>query len=161
MTRSFILAAAAALALTAPATADTTADDLTLAERAALQSALASDDRAQVRAIRAGNSGIGSNVALSSKNDPTAVARAEAAALNAARQDDARAQVDFIEDGGFRSGARTSAANGAPSGNAALAATAGVEPGVYSTAELSALISAQAGDDRQRVRFILDGGMRN
>jgi hypothetical protein len=162
MTRTFILAAAAsaaaALSLTAPAVAQ---DGLSLAERAALQSALSSDDHIQARAIRQGATGIGSTVALSSKNDPSAIARAEAAALRSARSSDDHKQAAFIEDGGLRQGARTSAATAAPSDNAALAAVAGVEPGVYSTAELSALIAARNDDDHTRVRFILNGGLRD
>jgi hypothetical protein len=64
----------------------------------------------------------------------------------------------FVRDGGGEVVSSQSPFGDAQPRNAQLAAAAGVEPGVYSTAELMRMIAALEENDPQTYRFARDGG---
>ncbi len=79
--------------------------------------------------------------------DAGSYSTAELVALRSAMENDNQAAANFILNGGAD---RTAS----DIGSAQLAASVGVEPGVYTTAELVALKSAMDSDDQSAVRFI-------
>lgn len=158
MKRTILLATAAAAGLGLAGSALAQSNYLTDAEMAALESALDSDNRAQVQAILENESSIGENT----REGTVATLNAtERAALMSAMDTNDFQQVDYILEGGLRDGERVAdIPNEAPSSDE-LAELAGVEEGRFSRAELAALISAQNSDDRQMVDYILDGGLKD
>lgn len=132
--KSIALTTAILLGLGAPALAQ----NLT-AEQFRLQTAMEDGDWAYVNFLRGG----GGNGAA----DVTAIQ------LATAEQDDEHYIARFLRDGGRESVSTQSF--GTSPGAAQLAASLGVEPGRFTTAELIDLRSAMENDEHYRVRAIL------
>lgn len=107
----------------------------------------------------AANPGI-DQLAANAGVSPEGYTQAQLIELRQAQLDNDDARVQFImSQAGDTSMIRSDMGAGA-SADAQLAATAGVEPGVYTTNELKRLIEAKRNNDTQTTNFILSGESR-
>ena len=165
--KTFALTTAIALGLAAPAFAnDQLAASIgvepgvyTTAELIQLRSALEDNDQSTVNFILdmvdgtpAANSAGARSIAASIGVDAADFSVNELIALRRALEENDQSQVDFIKDHGAEV---TMSTRGVTPGQAALAASLGVDAGDFTLTQLISLRSALENDDRSRANFIL------
>lgn len=109
--------------------------------------------------IAAANPGI-AQLAANAGVSPEGFTQAQLIELRQAQLDNDDARVRFILSQAGDAMTRSDMGAGVASSDAQLAATAGVEPGVYTTNELKRLIEAKRNNDTQTINFILSGESR-
>jgi D-serine deaminase-like pyridoxal phosphate-dependent protein len=90
--------------------------------------------------------------------EPGAYSTAQLIQMITALEEGDNAAYRFVRDGGAEVVSSQSPFGGARPRNDNLAATAGVEPGAYSTAQLIQMIMALEEGDNIAYRFVRDGG---
>jgi hypothetical protein len=121
--------------------------------------ALAAALTAGVASAQSVNPGV-AQLAASVGVSATAFTPAQMIRLEQAQRENDQQTIDFILSQANGAVSRSDKGASVSAGDVQLARIAGVEPGLYSTAELSRLIDAQRNDRSDEVNFILSGENR-